>query len=149
MFGTVEHCDILNMPITSFHQLPNARWCHLAKDKSSLFSYYKQSKVTLLNHSCFLAQSKCYKKIDFMNTIVSLKDLWVFYANFVQDITSPFADASRSWQFSVRPCSLQIKLPTSTTLGAVQANCGRPLSSRFSIHCCSRFCSALYSDYFC
>jgi len=60
-----------------------------------------------------------------------------------------FADASCSWDCLIGHwCRLQIKLPASrpTTLAAVQADCGRPLSSHLSVHYCSRFCSAVRPD---
>jgi len=90
--------------------------------------------VTLLNLSSFLAHSKCY--IDFMIIILSSEDLFDLSDVFMQMHLS--YDVTIRWCFtlarlSVSPwCSLQVKLPTSTTLAAVQADRGRLLSSHLS-----------------
>jgi len=57
----------------------------MAKDKNSLFSYYKQLKSDFVEP--FLLSGSVIKKIDFINTIVS---------KCIRDKMSPFADASRS-----------------------------------------------------
>jgi len=68
IFGTIEHRDVLNMSVTYFHQLLNTKRCHMAKDKTPYSVIINSSKVTLLNLSCFLALSKCYK-IFFKNRL--------------------------------------------------------------------------------
>jgi len=100
IFGTVEHRDILNIPVTSLHQLPNTKCCHLAKDKHSLFSYYKQLKSDLVEPFLLHGSVKMSYKIDFMNIIVALKICLIcplFHAKCIRDVMLPFADASCSW----------------------------------------------------
>ena len=82
IFGTIEHRDILCM--LRFHQLPNTMWCHLVKDKNSLFSYYKQLKSDFVEPSLFPGSVQKLQKIDFMNTIVLFKDLFDLSIVFVQ-----------------------------------------------------------------
>jgi len=50
---------IWTCPLRHFPQLLNIKWCNLAKDNNSLFSYYKQFKSDFL--SFLLAESKYYK----------------------------------------------------------------------------------------
>jgi len=127
----------------------------LAKAKNSLFSYYKQLKVTLLNLSYFLAQSKCYKKMNVINTIVLFKDLLDLSVVFMQNAFEiglrrhhSLIIHAQKWhetfcQALVQPAD---QIANKYNASAVQADRGQPLSSRLSIHCCSRFCSAIFPD---
>jgi len=85
-----------------------------------------------------------------MNIIVSFKNLCDLSVVSMQNAFKMWRQHSLMFHaretFCQSWCSLQIKLPTSTTLAAIQADSGRPLPSRLSIHCCSRFCSAICPD---
>ena len=121
IFGTIEHCDILNMPVTSLSSLSiDATW---QKTKNSLFSYYKTDFVEPFLLPGSVQNPNVIKKSTSWTSFYHLKICLIcplFYVKCIRDMTSPFADASRLWDF-VRPwCSLQIKLPSSTTLAAVQ-----------------------------
>jgi len=74
IFGTIEHCDILNMPVTSLSSLSiDATW---QKTKNSLFSYYKTDFVEPFLLPGSVQNPNVIKKIDFMNIILSFKDLF-------------------------------------------------------------------------
>jgi len=86
-------------------------------------------------------------KMDCPKVNLSFKD--TFHASDVLlrnafETTSPFTYACETFRLA----SLHIKSSTSTKFPAVQADRGRPLSSRLSIRCCCGLYSARWPDWF-
>jgi len=95
--------NIMIFKILHFHQLSNTKWYHLAKDKNSLFSYFKQLKKWLFwTFLAFWLSPNVIKKLTSWTPLYHLKICLIcplFYAKCMQDVMSPFADASYLWDF--------------------------------------------------
>jgi len=140
-------CTIFGtFPLLHFHQLSNTKWCHLTKDKTCYSVIINSLKVTMLNLSCFLAQSKCYKKSTSWTSLYHLKiclicPLFLCKMHSRYDVTICWCfTRSRPWEF------LSDQIANKYNACCCSSRSWWPLSSCLSIHCCSRFCSAIRPD---
>jgi len=119
-------------------------------ERQQLFHVLKTKKSFFRKPSCFLTAVQTLWKIDCKNVILSFKDMFDVLTVLLQnafEMTSPF-----TWKIFCHASlhkKTQLVTLTSTKFAAVQADRGRPLSSRLLIHCWCRFYSAVWSDWFC